>query len=129
MIKELCEDRTKKFESEIGLCGVGKNNNVVITTCECTVLFSLIIGINTDIEWTEVKKKYAPREKELLLFSMIDEKYKWVACDKDGDKWAYANKPIRETTHFNNVGSTSKLVAFNDTIKITWDDEPFQFRE
>lgn len=82
-------------------------------------------------------KPTIPKETLHFLKKYVDEKIEWLARDKDGELWAYMNKPKRYTCsfgvklHIKSVLNLSELsIKYGlDTSFIKWEDEPVNFRK
>lgn len=91
--------------------------------------FTGMLEPNSEPIWEE-KKLIEISEPERIILENIDDKYRWIARDKDGDVCVYANKPTKK----DDIWGGSSLVdlnAFNHLFQfVRWTDEkPVNFRE
>lgn len=65
-------------------------------------------------------------EEELTILNSIDKKYKWLARDKDGVLYLFANKPAKDksSNQWDGSGDAIKFSMFVENIfqDIKWED-------
>ena len=102
----------------------------------------------------EIKNRYEPAEKhsvivyeehiepyteprwtftddEKVILRNLEQKYNYIARDKDGEMYAYTEKPIKVQTRWANRCDLVSLVCINHLFQsIKWEDEePCEFRK
>lgn len=130
-IKELYKNNTKVFETTSKSLKKGKleiqemnddYKNVVVISFESDNPTPLILNNTTiNYEWSEVKQL---TENELILYSLLNDDFKWVATDENGKSYAYKNKPHKTSAYFKDSDESFEMKQFSNVITQKWENEP-----
>lgn len=86
-------------------------------------------------EHQEHKEEIKLSEAERVILENLDEKYKWIARDKDNELYVYEKKPLKtDTDAWSNATAPTlyeSLSAFNHLFEfVKWEDEePYNIEE
>lgn len=130
-IKELYKNKTKVFETTSKSLKKGKleiqemndnYKNVVVISFGSDNPTPLILNNTTiNYEWSEIKQL---TEGERLLYSLLNNDFKWIATDENGKPYAYKNKPHKTSSYFRDTEESFEMKQFSNIITQKWEEEP-----
>lgn len=132
---EVYEDKIKEYDYDFA----AKNGEVIKCYGTCK---SCDFGINNsgNCKYNQIKWLYEEYKKPKIKISLatkyflesLNEKYKWIAKDKNNSAWCYENKPEKCTQDENKrwtVYGRGNITGFRDVLKkelfdfLSWEDE------
>ena len=83
----------------------------------------------TELLWERKEKPQLTEDEKVILKVLLNEKYKWIARDKNDWLYVYASKPKKGITIWENTGSP--MMPFVHLFNfIKWEDEePYSIEE
>lgn len=125
---------------EGGDLAVDKNTNKPRTcrgfNCDYCLFKSDCYGSESRKKWLEAEYQEAIHltDDEIVILKNIDKQWKWIARDKNGKLFLYANKPCKSEAGegwFYRTGDFDSLIFFDHLFQfVNWEDEePYSIGE
>lgn len=85
------------------------------------------------VDWLKSEHKEKPKlsEAERVILENIDKDYIYIARDRDGDLYIYAEKPIKKHSNWNDGIKSNEFNCYCHLFQfVTWeDDEPYNIEK
>ena len=111
------------------ICDFDKNLKHIYALYEFDIMKVYKDYTCTELLWERKEKPQLTEDEKAILKVLLNEKYKWIARDKNDWLYVYASKPKKGITIWENTGSP--MMPFVHLFNfIKWeDDEPYSIEE